>query len=165
MQRQNQEFVTRTLQEKSGRPAPRSWSMEVEIIVKGKAEHVRFCSGGSLGNAACDFTSGDEGGAMPTMYVYPSGIKKWACSSVPLTLTQLQEAERHAETQEQEEATALTEAQASGALDAEIWERINRNPKETMTTEHKKYLGLPWGYGSGVIQYTQAKAILEAKSR
>jgi hypothetical protein len=139
--------------------------MQVEIIVKRKAVEVRFCSGGSLGNAAYDFTSGDEGGAMPTMYVYPSTFKEWACSSVPLTGAQLQEAETLAEKREQEEATALAEAQTSGALDAEIWERINRNPKDTMTTDHKKYLGLPWQRGSGVIHYTEAKVILEAKPR
>jgi hypothetical protein len=137
--------------------------MQVEIIVKRKAVEVRFCSAGSLGNAAFDFTSGDEGGAMPTMYVYPSTFKEWACSSVPLTLAQLREAETLAEKREQEETTALAVAQASGAWDAEIWERIKRNPKDTMTSDHKKYLGLPWRRGSGVIHYTQAKAILESK--
>jgi hypothetical protein len=139
--------------------------MEIEMIVKGKSVDVRFCSGRSLGNAALDFTSGDEGGAMPMMYVYPSTFKEWACSRVPLTLAQLQEAETLAEKEEQEEATALAEAQASGSLDAGIWERINRNPKETMTTDHKKYLGLPWGRGSEVIQYAQVEVILDAKSR
>jgi hypothetical protein len=136
--------------------------MEVEIVVKGKPVEVRFCSAGSLGNAAYDFTSGDEGGAM---YVYPSTLKEFACSSAPLTPAQLQEAEAHAEKRNKDEATALAEAQASGALDAEIWESINRNPKDAMTTDHKKYLGLPWQRGSGVIHYTQAKAILEAKPR
>lgn len=121
--------------------------MEVEMIAEGKSVDVRFCSGRSLGNAAYDFTCGDECGAMPTMYVYPSRFKEWACSRVPLTLARLQEAETLAEKQGQEEAEALAEAQASGALDAEIWERIRRNPKETMTTDHKKYLGLPWGMG------------------
>jgi hypothetical protein len=50
-------------------------------------------------------------------------------------------------------------------LDGEIWERINRNPKDTMTTEHKKYLGLPWHRWSGAIPYTTAKAILEAETQ
>lgn len=140
--------------------------MQVELVVKGKSVEVRFCSGRSLGNAAYDFTSGDEGGTMPTMYVYPSRVKEWACSSAPLTLGHLEEAETLAEKQEQEEATALAQAQASGAMDAEIWERIKRNPKDTMTTDHKKYLGLPWRRGSSsVIHYTQAKEILEAKPR
>src|ERR1700693_2447735 len=45
---------------KSGwRPTPRSWSMEVEMVVEGQSVDVRFCSGRSLGNAACDFTCGD----------------------------------------------------------------------------------------------------------
>ena len=139
--------------------------MEIEIIVAGKAVAVRFCSGASLGKAAYDFTSRDEGSAMPTMYVYPSRFKEWACSSVPLTPAQLRDAGTLAEEQEQEDAAALAEAQASGALDGEIWERINRNPRDTMTTDHKKYLGLPWRRGSGVIHYTEAKEILEAKPR
>ncbi len=140
--------------------------MEVEMVVKGEPVLVRFCSAGSLGNAAYDFTGGgDEGGAMPTMYVYASTFKEFACSSEPLTLAQLREAENRAEEQEQAEATALAEAQASGALDAEIWDRINRNPKDAMTTDHKKYLGLPWRRGSGVIHYTEAKVVLEAKSQ
>src|ERR1700722_7230836 len=67
---------------------------EIEKIIKGKPALIRFCAGGSLGNAAYDFTSGDEDGAMPTMYVYPSTLKAWACASVPLTLAQLQEAEK-----------------------------------------------------------------------
>ena len=139
--------------------------MEIEIIVEGKAVAVRFCSGASLGKAAYDFTGGDEGGTLPAMHVYPARIKEWVCSSVLLTPAQLQEAETLAEEQEQENAAALAKAQASGALDAEIWERINRNPKDTMTTDHKKYLGLPWRRGSGVIHYTEARAILEAKPR
>jgi hypothetical protein len=133
------------------------------MIVKGKPVLIRFCSSGSLGNAAYDFTSGDEG-AMPTMHVYPSTLKEWACSSVPLAVAELQKAEHLAEEREQSEATALAEAQSTGALDAEIWDRINRNPKDTMTTLHKKYLGFPSGRGSGVIHYTQAKVLLEAKS-
>ena len=137
--------------------------MEVEMIVKGNPALIRFCSAGSLGNAAYDFTGGDEGGAMPTMYVYPSTLKGWACASVPLTLAQLQAAESLAEEREQAEATALAEAQSTGALDAEIWERINRNPKDSMTSDHRRYLGLPCGRGSGVIHYTQAKVLMEAK--
>jgi hypothetical protein len=139
--------------------------MEVEMMIKGKPALIRFCSGGSLGNAANDFTSGDEGGPMPTMYVYPSTLKGWACSSVPLILAQLQEAESLAEEQERAEATALAEAQSTRAWDAEIWERINRNPKDSMTSDHRRYLGLPCGRGSGVIHYTQAKVLLEDKSQ
>jgi hypothetical protein len=98
------------------------------------------------------------------MHVYPAlRVKEWVCSSDPLTRTQVEEAETLAEKNKQEEDTALAEAQASGGLDAEIWERIIRNPKDTMTTEHKRYLGLPWHRWSGVIHYTAAKALLEAK--
>ena len=96
------------------------------------------------------------------MHVYPARIKEWACSSVPLTLGQFQEAETLAEQEQQEDAAALAEAQASGAMDAEIWERINRNPKDTMTTDHKRYLGLP-SHRRDVVHYTEARAILEAK--
>jgi hypothetical protein len=134
--------------------------MQIEMMVKGAAVNVRFCSRGSLGSAAYDFTTGDGGGVM---YVYASTIKRFACSSAPLTFAQLQDAEARAQKQEKEESTSLAAAQASGALDQEIWERINRNPRDTMTTDHRKYLGLPWHRGSGVIQYAQAKAILGAK--
>jgi hypothetical protein len=139
--------------------------MEIELMVKSKPVLVRFCSSGSLGNAGYDFTCSDEGGAMPTMYVYPSTFKEWACSSVALTVAQLQEAEHLAEEREQAEATTLAEAQSTGALDAEIWDRIVRNPKDTMTTLHRRYLGFPSGRGSGVIHYAQAKVLLEAKSQ
>ena len=135
--------------------------MQIEMMVKGKAVEVRFCSAAGLVRAAYDFTCGDFiDGVMPVMHVYLSTFKEWACSSAPLTPAQLEEAEECADKREKDEATALSEAQAAGALDAEIWERIKRNPKDTMTTEHKKYLGLPWSRRD-IIPYTQAKEILE----